>query len=86
MSLEHLCLCNQDATPFLGGNGMAIENGEFTYPKATGPKFEFSDDESEEGHDSDGDDDETDSNDEKEEGMSGKNGKKESAPEAKVCS
>lgn len=64
---------------------MAIENGEFIYPKATGPKFEFSDDESEEGHDDEDDDDGVDSNDEKEGVDSGKSGKKEAAPKPKVC-
>ena len=86
MSLKHLSVCNQDATPFLGGNGMAVENGEFIYPKATGPKFEFSDDESEEGHDGEDDDDGSDSDDEKEGAADGKNGKKEAAHEPKVCS
>ena len=86
INLQHLSLCNQDATAFLGGNGMAIENGEFIYPKATGPKFEFSDDESEESHDDEDDDDGSDSDDEKEGAVNGKKGKKEAAQEPKVRS
>ncbi len=42
--------CLQENHPFPGGNGMAVDEGEFAYPKASGPKFEFSDDEDGEDH------------------------------------
>ena len=61
---------------------MAVEEGEFVYPKASGPKFEFSDDESDEVHD----DEDSDSPDEDDHmGGNGKSSKKEAAPEPKVC-
>ena len=61
---------------------MAVEEGEFVYPKASGPKFEFSDDESDEVHD----DEDSDSADEDDHmGENGKSSKKEAAPEPKVC-
>ena len=61
---------------------MAVEEGEFVYPKASGPKFEFSDDESEEVHD----DEDSDSADEEDHmGKNGRSSRKEAAPEPKVC-
>ncbi len=61
---------------------MAVDKGEFAYPKASGPKFEFSDDEDDEDHDED-----SESDDENHKGNNGKkkNGKEE-APEPKVGS
>jgi len=43
----------QAQEPFPGGLGFAIEGGEFTYPKATGRVFEFSDDEDDEDNEED---------------------------------
>ena len=61
---------------------MAVEEGEFVYPQASGPKFEFSDDESDEVHD----DEDSDSADEEDHmGKDGRSSKKEAAPEPKVC-
>ncbi len=58
---------------------MAVESGEFAYPKASGPKFEFSDDEDDEDHD-----DGEESDDEDHKGKNGKKNEKEEAPEPKV--
>lgn len=74
--------CVQGNHPFQGGNGIAVEQGEFAYPKASGPKFEFSDDEDDEDH-GDGDDE---SNEEDHKGKTGKNNGKEEVPEPKVGS
>ena len=52
------------------------------YPKASGPKFEFSDDDSDEVHD----DEDSDSADEEDHiGKNFRSSKKEAAPEPKVC-
>ena len=58
---------------------MAVEKGEFAYPKASGPKFEFSDDEDDEDHD-EGDE----SDDEDDKGKDRKKNGKEEVPEPKV--
>ena len=73
--------CLQENHPFPSGNGMAVEEGEFAYPKASGPKFEFSDDEDDEDHD-----DEDKSDDEDHKGKNKKKNGKDEAPEPKVGS
>ena len=73
--------CPQENHPFPCGNGMAVEKGDFAYPKASGPKFEFSDDEDDEDHD-----DEDESNDEDHKGNNKKKNGKDEAPEPKVGS
>ena len=67
--------------PFQGGNGMAVEQGEFAYPRATGPKFEFSDDEDNEDHE---DEEDAKSDEEDHKGKTGKKNGKEEVPEPKV--
>ena len=71
--------CLQENHPFPVGNGMAVEEGEFAYPKASGPKFEFSDDEDGEDHE-----EEDESDDEDHKGRNGKRDGKQEAPEPKV--
>ncbi len=74
------CALWQSNAPFQAGNGMAVEEGKFVYPKASGPRFEFSDDESEEG-----DDDEDSADEDGHVGKDGRSSKKEAALEPKVC-